>query len=96
VPFSKHITEHLIVCDKQVTSVSSQFLEGCRGFNADKINYHALIDLTVQLGFKNVLDAFHNVHNVHNEEVPSFLAMNEKLKAVLRYYGMTVYPQRFT
>jgi len=77
VPFSKHITEHLIVCDKQVTSASSKFLEGCRGFNKDKINHDALIDLTVQLGFNNVLDAF---HNVHNEEVPRFFSDERKNK----------------
>ena len=77
MPFSKHITEHLIVCDKQVTSASSKFLEGCRGFNADQINHDALIDLTVLLGFNNVMDAF---HNVHNEEVPRFFSDERKTK----------------
>ena len=64
VPFSKHITDHLIVCDKQITSAGSKFLDGCRDFNAKQIDQDALIDLTVQLGFNNVLDASHNVHNV--------------------------------
>jgi hypothetical protein len=39
------------------------------------LNQDALIDLTVQLGFNNVLDAFHNVHNV---EVPSRFFMDER------------------
>ena len=51
------------MCDKQITSASSKFLDGCRDFNAKQINQDALIDLTVQLDFHNVLDAFHNVHN---------------------------------
>ena len=74
VPFSKHITEHLIVCDKQITSAGSKFLDGCRDFNAKQINHDALIDLTVQLGFNNVLDAF------HNEEVPRFFSDERKTK----------------
>ena len=77
MPFSKHIAEHLVVCDKQITSASSKFLEGCRGFNAKQINQDALIDLTVQLGFNNVMDAF---HNVHNEEVPRFFSDERKNK----------------
>ena len=50
-------------------------MEGCRGFNADQINHDALIDLTVLLGFNNVMDAF---HNVHNEEVPRFFSDERK------------------
>ena len=75
VPFSKHIAEHLVVCDKQITSASSKFLDGCRDFNAKQIDQDALIDLTVQLGFNNVLDAFHNVHNA---EVPTRFFMDER------------------
>ena len=75
VPFSRHIAEHLIVCDKQITSASSKFLDGCRDFNAKQIDQDALIDLTVQLGFNNVLDAFHNVHNA---EVPTRFFMDER------------------
>ena len=75
VPFSKHIAEHLVVCDKQITSASSKFLDGCRDFNAKQINQDALIDLTIQLSFNNVLDAFHNVHNV---VVPTRFFLYEK------------------
>ncbi|MFZ4502567.1 MAG: hypothetical protein ACOYM1_01325 [Methylovulum sp.] len=75
VPFSRHIAEHLVVCDKQITSASSKFLDGCRDFNAKQINQDTLIDLTVQLGFNNVLDAFHNVHNA---EVPTRFFTDER------------------
>lgn len=68
VPFAKHISEHLIICDKQGTSANSRFLDSCRDFNAHKITHAQLVDLTVQLGFNNVIDAF---HHVHNEDVPT-------------------------
>jgi 5-methylcytosine-specific restriction endonuclease McrA len=63
VPFARHISEHLIICDKQATSASSPFLNACRDFNAQQISSDKLIDLTVQHGFKYVIDAFHNVHD---------------------------------
>ena len=85
VPFSRHIAEHLVVCDKQITSASSKFLDGCRDFNAKQINQDALIDLTVQLGFNNVLYAFHNVHTLKYR--PVFLWMKEKPKAALLLYS---------
>lgn len=75
VPFSKHILDHLIGCDKQVTSASSKFLDGCRDYNANKITHDTLIDLTVQIGFNNVIDAFHIVHNV---EIPSRFFLDER------------------
>lgn len=75
VPFAKHITEHLRICDKQITSPNSKFLDGCRDFNAKKITQAKLVDLTVQLGFNNVIDAFHNVHNA---ELPTRFFMDER------------------
>lgn len=63
VPFSQHITRHLTVCDKQGTSAGSPILKACRDFNAGNITHDELIKLTVQYGFVNVIDAFHNVHN---------------------------------
>ncbi len=74
-PFSKHITSHLIACDKQGTSANSKFLNACRDFNANKITLNQLIEVTVKLGFNNVIDAF---HNVHNEEVPTRFFMDER------------------
>ena len=75
VPFAKHISEHLRVCDKQGTSSNSKFLDGCRDFNRNEISQDQLIDLTVQLGFNNVIDAF---HNVHNEELPMRFYIDER------------------
>ena len=75
VPFAKHIASHLVICDKQITSANSKFLDGCRDFNANKITHDKLVDLTVQLGFNNVIDAF---HNVHNEEVPTRFFVDER------------------
>ncbi len=62
VPFSHHLTEHLRLCDKQITSPSSQFLDKCRQFNAGKVTKDELVNTTVKLGFNNVIDAFHNVN----------------------------------
>lgn len=75
IPFSKHISEHLIICDKQGTSANSQFLNACRDFNAQKITHEKLINLTVNLGFNNVIDAF---HNVHNQEIPKRFFIDER------------------
>ena len=63
MPFSRHLTEHLRICDKQATSPSSRFLDKCREFNTGAIAQDELIDATVKLGFVNVIDAFHNVNN---------------------------------
>jgi len=75
IPYAKHITDHLRICDKQITSNSSKFLDGCRDFNSNKISHESLINLTVQIGFNNVIDAFHNVHNA---EVPNRFFIDER------------------
>lgn len=74
-PFSKHIASHLVICDKQGTSSNSKFLDACRDFNSNKISKDQLIDITVRLGFNNVIDAF---HNVHNEEIPTRFFIDER------------------
>ena len=60
--YSRHIAEHLMCVDKQTTSRSSRFLNTCREFNSGEIDLEDLIDVTVKLGFENVIDAFHNVN----------------------------------
>lgn len=60
-PYSRHIIEHLKIVDKQTTSLSSRFLHACRQFNTGDITKTRLIDTTVQRGFENVIDAFHNL-----------------------------------
>ena len=62
-PFSRHICQHLQLADKQTTSTSSRFLTTCRKFNADEIKKEELLDATAKLGFANVIDAFHVVHD---------------------------------
>jgi hypothetical protein len=62
-PFSRHICEHLKLTDKQGTSSRSRFLDACRQFNEDKISDNDLHSKTTELGFNNVIDAFHNVNN---------------------------------
>ena len=62
-PFSRHICEHLRLADKQTTSNSSRFLSSCRKFNAGEIKGEELLDATAKLGFNNVIDAFHIVHD---------------------------------
>jgi hypothetical protein len=75
LPFSKHISEHLVICDKQATSSNSPLLNACRDFNAKKISHDRLIELTVQHGFKYVLDAFHVVHET---ELPTRFFIDER------------------
>lgn len=60
-PYSRHITEHLQLVDKQTTSSSSRFLDACRQFNAGDITKTQLIETTTRRGFENVIDAFHNL-----------------------------------
>lgn len=61
-PFSKHLCKHLALCDKQTTSQSSRFLDICRKFNTGELREEELFDSTAKLGFNNVIDAFHIVH----------------------------------
>lgn len=61
LPFARHVADHLKLADRQATSPSSQFLDGCRKFNRGELSEEALADLTVRLGFNNVIDAFHAV-----------------------------------
>ncbi|WP_036487305.1 HNH endonuclease domain-containing protein [Myxosarcina sp. GI1] len=61
-PFSRYITEHLKLAEKQTTSRSSSFLEACDRFNQSEISKDELIATTVRQGFENVIDAFHNVN----------------------------------
>lgn len=77
LPFAKHICEHLLICNKQGTSKNSAFLNACRDFNADKITHSQLVEQTVQLGFSNVIDAF---HNVHQSNVPTRFYIDERAK----------------
>jgi hypothetical protein len=61
-PFSRNIVEHLKVNDKQGSSTSSKFLEGCRGYINGEIDRQRLLSITEKLGFVNVVDAFQIVN----------------------------------
>lgn len=60
-PFAKHLCEHLKTVDKQTTSRSSRFLDACRSYNRGDLSEDKLIETTMQLGFNNVINAFHVV-----------------------------------
>jgi hypothetical protein len=59
VPYAASICEHLLAEDRQSTSARSRFLEACRSRNRGELDAAQLAEVTVQLGFNNVIDAFH-------------------------------------
>jgi 5-methylcytosine-specific restriction endonuclease McrA len=61
MPYAQAICDHLKAAPKQGTSASSRFLDQCRIFNQGDIGEDRLRDVTVQLGFNNVIDAFHRL-----------------------------------
>ena len=61
LPFALNICDHLKKNPKQITSSSSKFLDYCRMFNNFEIDEEELSVRTKQLGFVNVIDAFHTV-----------------------------------
>lgn len=73
LPFAENVCEHLKTNPKQITSSSSQFLDYCSQYNENKISQDLLKEKTLQLGFNNVIDAF---HNVRKSEVPRFFEDN--------------------
>lgn len=73
--YARHLTEHLQLADRQGTSASSKFLDACRGFNARTVSSTELVDATVSMGFENVIDAF---HRVHQSDVPARFFVDER------------------
>jgi hypothetical protein len=61
-PFAKAVAAHLAHHDRQGTSGRSRFLDACRQFNRGEIPEAELFTRTVELGFANVIDAFHKVN----------------------------------
>ena len=59
VPYAAGICEHLQVEDRQSTSARSQFLDACRSHNRGELDAAQLAEVTIRLGFTNVIDAFH-------------------------------------
>lgn len=80
LPYAKHLCTHLLQADKQITQSSSQFIDACRAFNNDSITDTTLTEITVRLGFNNVLDAF---HVVNQEAIPTqFFVKNKTDKSI--------------
>ena len=75
VPFSAHLCAHLRGAQKQGTSRGSRFLDACRQANAGELTKTQLIDQTVMLGFKDVIDAF---HIVGRDEIPQRFFADER------------------
>ncbi|MCD2435789.1 hypothetical protein LQE88_07285 [Acidaminococcus sp. NSJ-142] len=67
VPYAWYLCIHTARAPRQFTSRSSTVFRSCEEFNAGKINQEALLQVVVQYGFNNVLDAF---HIVNGEAVP--------------------------
>jgi hypothetical protein len=62
-PYSDALCRHLGHSEKQITSSGSRFIGACKEHNAKQISRTQLIEQTVSLGFQNVIDAFHVVHD---------------------------------
>jgi len=62
VPFSRNLCEHLKHAEKQITARGSRFLDACKQANSGEISSEELLESTVNLGFINVIDAFHVVN----------------------------------
>lgn len=60
--FVSHILEHLKKNDRQGNAQSSTFLNACRKYNHEEIDYVHLLHITEKYGFTNVVDAFQNVN----------------------------------
>jgi hypothetical protein len=74
-PFSRNLCEHLKSAPKQITSNSSQFLDACNQYNSGTVTQTQLISKTVQMGFNNVIDAF---HIVNSGEIPHRFFVDER------------------
>ena len=61
LPYALNICEHLKLAEKQITSRSSRFIENCKKYNSGEVSEDDLVKITTQLGFQNVIDAFHVV-----------------------------------
>ncbi len=59
------ILAHLKENDKQGNAKSSTFLQACRKYNNDEMDYEDLLHVTEKYGFVNVIDAFQNVNGTY-------------------------------
>ena len=73
VPYAAAICEHLRVEDRQSTSAMSRFLDACRSRNRGELDDEQLAEVTVRLGFANVIDAFHIGRDGQPTQTPFFV-----------------------
>lgn len=59
--YAKHISEHMRLSKTQGTFKNGKFLQACESFNRGILGVEQLSEVTVRLGFNNVIDAFHVV-----------------------------------
>ena len=78
VPFSAAVRRHLRLEEKQGTQSSSKFLDACKEANAGALSETQVLDRTVQLGFQNVIAAF---HRVGSSDVPDRFFLDERTGA---------------
>ena len=93
-PFSRHISEHLKLNDRQGTFQSSQFLNKARDFNNGDCSKSDLLSTTVSHGFNNVIDAF---HVVGRGDVPErfFIDERKERKGILITDNLLKLKERF-
>lgn len=75
LPFAAQLCAHLQLAEKQSTSQRSRFLDSCRKANTGELSQQQLMEQTVQLGFNNVIDAF---HIVGRKEIPQRFFLDER------------------
>ena len=74
-PFSRHISEHLKINDRQATFQSNRFFKKARDYNNGDCSKSELLSVTVSLGFNYVIDAF---HVVGGDDVPERFFMDQR------------------
>ena len=75
VPYASRVAQHLRAHDKQGTPKQSRFLDVCRAHNRGELDDEGLRATTVQIGFNNLIDAFHVVDRA---EVPERFFIDER------------------
>ncbi len=65
--YTRELCTHIKSYKKQITAKSSKFLEACKDFNEEKIDINDLREITIKMGFTNVLERFHTVNQISTD-----------------------------